>query len=167
MTVTYEAILSTTLVSAQSSVVIGSGGTIPQTYTDLILVISYTGTLSSAEARIQLNGDTGSNYSWTQLYGNGSSAASYRASNVTNLPVLPNEASSTTVPSVFVLNFQNYSNTTTNKTVLYRSSITSLATTANVGLWRNTGAITSINVFTNASTFTAGSTFSLYGIKAE
>jgi hypothetical protein len=160
---TYTPIATTTLGSAAASVTFSS---ISGSYTDLVLVVSYTGTLATAEARLQLNSDTGSNYSWTQLYGNGSSAASYRASNVTNLPLLPNEASSTTVPSTMIVNLQNYSNSTTNKTLLYRSSITSLATTANVGLWRNTSAITSIYLFTSASTFAIGSTFTLYGVKS-
>jgi hypothetical protein len=158
---TYEAIFTETLASAQASVTFSS---IPGTYTDLVLIVSHLGTLATAEARIQLNSDTGSNYSWTQLYGNGSSAASYRASSATSLPLLPNEASSTTVPSSMIVNLQNYSNTTTNKTVLYRGNVTSLATSANVGLYRSTSAITAINVFTNVSTFAAGSTFSLYGI---
>jgi hypothetical protein len=160
---TYFAIAEQTLGSAATSVTFSS---IPSTYTDLVLVISHTGTLATAEARLQLNSDTGSNYSWTQLYGNGSSAASYRVSNASNLPLLPNEASSTTVPSTMIVNLQNYSNTTTNKTLLYRSGISSLATSANVGLWRSTSAITSIYLFTPTSTFATGATFSLYGIKA-
>jgi hypothetical protein len=163
MASTYEPIATTTLGSAASSVTFSS---ISGTYTDLVLIVSHLGTLATAEARIQLNSDTGSNYSWTQLYGNGSSAASYRASSATSLPLLPNEASSTTVPSTLIVNLQNYSNSTTNKTVLYRSSVTSLATSANVGLYRSTSAITAINVFTNVSTFATGSTFTLYGIKA-
>ena len=160
---TYTPIATTTLGSAAASVTFSS---ISGSYTDLVLIVSHTGTLATAEARLQLNSDTGSNYSWTQLYGNGSSAASYRASNVSNLPLLPNEASSTTAPSTMIVNLQNYSNTTTNKTLIYRSGITSLATTANVGLWRNTSAITSIYLFTSASTFATGSTFTLYGVKS-
>lgn len=163
MAVTYEPIATYTSTGVINGYTFTS---IPSTYTDLVMQVSYLGTLATAEGRIQLNSDTGSNYSWTQLYGNGSSAASYRAPNVTSLPLLPNEASSTTVPSVVTVNLQNYSNTTTNKTLLYRSNVTSLATTANVGLWRSTAAITSIYVYTATSTFAAGSTFTLYGIKA-
>lgn len=71
--------------------------------------------------------------------------------------------------SVNVINVENYSNTTTNKTVIARSNSSSsiAGTVAVAGLWRSTSAITSITVFcTNGSNIKAGSTFSLYGIKA-
>jgi hypothetical protein len=164
MAKTYEPIATNTLGSATATV---SFSSIAATYTDLVLVVSHLGTLATAEAKIQFNGDTATNYSWTQLYGNGTSAASYRASSVSSIPLLPNEASSTTVPSAIIVNIQNYANATTFKTVIYRGSVTSLATSANVGLWRKTPeAINSITVFTPVSTFAAGSTFTLYGIKS-
>ncbi len=63
------------------------------------------------------------------------------------------------------INVMNYSNTTTYKTILSRSS--DLYTEASVNLWRNTAAITSIIIGAQgAYTFSAGSTFTLYGIKA-
>jgi len=161
---TYEPIATYTISSAASTYTFNS---IPATYTDLVFIVNHLGTLATAEARIQFNSDTASNYSWTQLYGNGSSALSYRAANVTSLPLIPNEASSTTVPSAMIVNIQNYANTTTYKTVIYRGNVSSLATTANVGLWRKTPeAINSITIFTPVSTFASGSTFTLYGIKA-
>jgi len=60
----------------------------------------------------------------------------------------------------------NYSNTTTNKTVIGRHNGAS-GPVASVGLWRNTAAINSIRISnSSAVNFTIGSTFSLYGIKA-
>jgi hypothetical protein len=50
---------------------------------------------------------------------------------------------------------------------LARGNIASGGTEAVVGLWRNTAAITDIQLFAAASTFAIGSTFTLYGIKAE
>jgi hypothetical protein len=62
----------------------------------------------------------------------------------------------------------NYSNSTTNKTVLSRGGNAATWVTTNVGLWRNTAAITSIKVFASdgTSNMNSGSTFSLYGILA-
>ena len=63
----------------------------------------------------------------------------------------------------------NYSNTTTNKTVLARGNRASSGVVAQVGMWGNTSAITSItidNVDSASANFVAGSTFTLYGIKA-
>jgi len=108
--------------------------------------------------------DTGSNYSMTIMAGNGSTAASVRGSNRTSIGLDYYGAIDTTAKATYVVNFQNYSNTTTNKTVLLRSS-TGYATEATVGLWRSTSAINTLSLY--GVTFATGSTFSLYGIKAE
>ena len=163
MTVTYEAITSTTLGSAQSSVVLGSGGTIPQGYTDLVIVCN-TGVTSTTNDYVRLNGDTGSNYSWTRMVGSGSTATSSRGTNDTKMLV---GDVTTTIVTTQIIHIQNYSNTTTNKTILTRSSSPNSAVTASVGLWRNTAAVTSVTLLPDGTTWLAGSTFSLYGIKAE
>jgi hypothetical protein len=60
----------------------------------------------------------------------------------------------------------NYSNATTYKTALARTSEDGVAA-AYVGLWRSTSAITSITIDKGSSdNFASGSTFTLYGIKA-
>ena len=56
---TYEPIATTTLTSAVSSV---SFGSIPQTYTDLILVNYFATTTVNEDAYVQFNSDTASNY---------------------------------------------------------------------------------------------------------
>jgi hypothetical protein len=56
---------------------------IPSTYTDLVLIIGGGSTSASVVSQLQFNGDTGSNYSWTALYGTGSAASSARSSNTT------------------------------------------------------------------------------------
>jgi hypothetical protein len=66
-----------------------------------------------------------------------------------------------------LVNVMNYSNATTYKTFLARGNIAAGGTEAVVGLWRNTAAITSLELLPTASTFATGSTFTLYGIKAE
>jgi hypothetical protein len=117
---------------------------------------------------VNFNGDTGSNYSQTFLFGNGSTAGSSRGSNQAFIyagDISATGGSSYTGMSNVVLQIQNYSNTTTNKTLLSRVSSPNLFVEAVVGLWRSTAAITSIALdLEGTPQFIAGSTFSLYGI---
>ena len=74
---TYTPIASVTLSAATSSVTFSG---IPQTYTDLVVVINAGNSGGTGYGiALQCNNDTGSNYSFTQLYGTGSAATSYGA----------------------------------------------------------------------------------------
>jgi hypothetical protein len=128
----------------------------------LQLVIS--GTLSSSgNVYVQFNSDTASNYSVTELYGDGSSAVSARYTNY-NYAFC---AFIGTTQSNAIINFQNYSNTTTNKTLLARANFPGNYVISRVGLWRSTAAITSMTLSqANGFTFQTGSTFTIYGIAA-
>jgi hypothetical protein len=130
-------------------------------------MIINTGATIADDIGCQFNGDTGSNYSFTVLSGNGSSALSGRATNATRLNFSSNAYMRTTLTQNTIINFQNYSNSTTYKTVLNRANIAEGAAEAIAGLWRSTSAITTIRVFCdhNAGSFVSGSTFSLYGIQ--
>jgi hypothetical protein len=161
---TYVAIATNTLGSAAASVTFSS---IPGTYTDLVLVCN-TGVTAAGGYTLymRLNGDTTTLYSGTRLSGNGSAAASYRASSLSFIFAglnLPN-----TLTNNVIFNLMNYSNTTTNKTVLYRMNDASGGVATGVGLYRSTSAITSIELSAEAgaTTLLAGSTFTLYGILA-
>ena len=165
-TSTYEPIETNTLVSAQSSITFGSGGTIPQTYTDLVLVYSAK-VSAAADIGMYFNGVTGTSYSSTYLSGNGSTAVSARLSNRGSIELDYNGYPDSTNFNTQICNIMNYSNTTTYKTTISRSSNASTGTDAVVGLYRDTIAITSITLDPiGAATFSAGSTFTLYGIKA-
>lgn len=159
MAVTYDAIATTTLGSAVSSYTFTS---IPSTYTDLIIVASNGTTSGSGVMTFQINGDTATNYSTTSLEGNGTGAVSQRQSNQAQAYIVGFQAASYTSPYISIINFMNYANTSTYKTVISRSS--SSAASAYVNLWRSTSAITSIQLTAPSTTFTAGSTFTLYGI---
>ena len=158
---TYTSIATTTLGSTVGSYTFTS---IPSTYTDLVLVTNLA-TDSAVEFRLRVgNGsiDTGSNYSMTYLIGTGSSAISSRESNATW--AYSGYTSSTALNKMHIFNFQNYSNTTTNKTWLMRYSAADTAATTVVGLWRSTSAINQIQLLANGSNLTAGSTLTLYGV---
>lgn len=156
MPATYEPIATTTLGSAAVSFTFSS---IPSTYTDLELV--FAGTDSAfGSLNIQLNGDTATNYSYTILTGDGTTAASSRGTSVAQM----NLGVTGTSQSVSKFFFMNYANTTTYKTVLGRGNIASNQVRAGVGMRRNTAAITSITV--QGTSLQIGSTLTLYGIKA-
>jgi hypothetical protein len=167
MAITYEPIVSTTLTSATASVVFGS---IPSTYTDLVLITSTQHTNADTSSRLYLrfNGDSATNYSYTQLRGSGSAAFSTRESNI-NTPWIGFVAPNTTATdfSIAKTNIANYSNSTTYKTFISRGDGVSngnYPVIANVCMWRSTAAINSIIVASENYNFSSGSTFTLYGI---
>jgi len=162
MVKTYEPIATYTIPSATANYTFSS---ISGTYTDLVIVVTGNST-AAADLWMQVNGDTGSNYSTTQLSGTGSSALSQRSANRSPFNVNFNAYMSTTVAANYIIQLQNYSNATTYKTMLARCNNANQAVDATVGLWRNTAAITSVTLIANGSTFATGSTFTLYGIKA-
>jgi len=156
---TYDKIDKTIIGSAQASVTFS---TIPSTYTDLVVVFSGS-TTSGNLVKVQFNGDTvDTNYSSTLLWGSGSSVSSSRYS-VGWTFVIP--SGSNDMQNVLV-NVNNYSNSTTFKSYLSRANQPAISTTAGVGLWRNTAAITSLTLAVSGNQFTSGSSFTLYGIKA-
>lgn len=166
---TFSQIASTTLGSAASSVTFSS---IPSTYTDLVLVANVGSNNDAQVFSCRINSDTGTNYSITQLLGQGSAASSTRDSSQTKMNISKGVGVTTTNNGMVVVsNFNNYSNTTTYKTVLSRvgeATGTYIGTAATVGLWRSTAAITSIELSLNngTTTFNTGSTFNLYGVTA-
>jgi hypothetical protein len=168
MTATYEAIATKT----------GTGGsalidftTIPQTYTDLVLVVQAATPSGATTLATRLSTDNGStfdstaNYSRTFVYGDGSSAGSARNTSIDSAYLGSIEASTITT---YIIQFMNYSNTTTFKTFLARANNTSWTVAGIVDLWRATNAISGIRLL-NLSGFNFGTTTTatLYGIKAE
>lgn len=168
MATTYEPIATTTLSSGTGTVTFSS---IPNTYTDLVLVTSVIGTTGDY-LRVRFgNGsiDSGSNYSTTVLAAsNGSGGpASYRYANNTVAYVIVEGLTNSSNPSINVMNIFNYSNTSTYKTFINRSAHTSgTVTETSVSMWRSTSAIDTVRVFQDTYNMAAGSTFTLYGIKA-
>lgn len=167
MTATYDCIATTTLTGTQNSVEFTS---ISGSFTDLILVGQPKGS-SAEDVRCQVNSDTGSNYSSTILSINASSTGTtVNRTNQTAATVgYYFSGLNSTNGGALTIHFQNYSNTTTNKTFLSRSGVGNVnSLDAIVSLWRSNSAITSIKIiYNNSANFDSGSTFTLYGIKAE
>ena len=159
MPATYEKIQSTTLGSAQSSITFSS---ISSGYTDLRLIVSGK-TSSDDEIYIQLNSDTGSNYSLTLLYGDGASAASARSANQTKFKENVFDSAN---PSFFTMDLFSYAGSTF-KTALFTSNEDQNGSgyvRNSVQLWRSTSAVNSIYIFPASANFAIGTTATLYGI---
>jgi hypothetical protein len=160
MPATYEPIATTTLSSAQSSIIFSS---ITGTYTDLVLVgVGTVATVSYIDVQVG-NGsaDTGTNYCFVRQIGFGTSPYTDRYANATQWqPNLGNATIGNMVMQIF-----NYSNTTTFKSMLSRDVVPT--GTGNIaGTWRSTAAINYIRILGgNGNNINSGATFTLYGIK--
>lgn len=160
-----------TLINTQT---IGAGGaasidftSIPQTYTDLVLV--YNGRSSNATgaqtALMSFNSSTAS-FSERRLYGNGSSASSDSVAR--ELGIVPGSTATASTFSSSMCYIPNYAGAT-NKAFSVDCVSENNGTTGYqliyAGLWSNTSAITSISITLDAGNHVQYSTASLYGIK--
>jgi len=163
MPATYEPIATTTLGSAASSITFNSIGA---GYTDLRVVLLVTSTsLDQRSPRLTFNNDTGTNYSFTYINGDGTSAVSGRSTSVANIN-LAYHGTDLTKPVFYTVDVFSYAGST-NKTVLGTGSEDKNGSGSAhrvVGLWRNTAAITRIDLTSNTGTFSTGTTATLYGI---
>ena len=159
---------------------VGSGGvasitfnSIPQTFTDLKVVVSCRVDVSGTRMNVNLrfNGSSSSIYSNTVVSGGGSSASSGR--NYTgNTQIYLNEVNGNTSTANTFSNFEiyvpNYANTSTYKSFtadsVYENNITEAYQVLCAGLFLSTNAISSITLFPGAYNFMQYSTFSLYGV---
>ena len=157
---TYTPIATTTLGSAAASYTFSS---IPSTYTDLIVTVTAINATGVSVLGIRFNSDSASNYSWTRLYGDGTSAVSDRSTSQIQGNI---GATSNTTQTINIAQIMNYANTTIYKTVIARGNNAAGATSAIVSLWKATpAAINSLTVVdVNGYNFSVGSTFTLYGI---
>lgn len=166
MAKTYEPIATSTLGSAAVSITFSS---IPNTYTDLKIIVSNAKvTATGFSGYLRFNSDSGTNYSFTLLGGNGTSASTSASATRNTLPIMGWITNlSTTTPSMAIIEVFSYAGST-NKTVLTKAVYDlngSGATENYVGLWSNTSAINNITVNQSGGTgWAAGTTATLYGI---
>ena len=156
---TYTPIATTTISSSTASYTFSS---IPSTYTDLVLIIGGKNTATDQGIVVQVgNGsvDTGTNYSTTYILGDGANASSGRDTSGTYAIVGRMDGTASTS----IVHFMNYSNTTTNKTILGRGNDGTYVI-QHVSLWRSTSAINTIKVYNLSSVNFSVATLTLYGI---
>jgi hypothetical protein len=163
-TPTYESIVSYTLPSAGNNIILGSGGegTIPSTFTDLVLVID--GALASGgtgSCYLRFNGSSSSQYSFSRLLTTGGAFANAQGTLSTQLLFSDLSADKFTVVSQIM----DYTNINTYTTVLTQQYSGATYTGQFVGRW-NSGAVINAITIIGHQNFNTGTTFSLYGIKA-
>lgn len=163
MAVTYEPISTTTLGSAQSSITISS---IPNTYTDLLIVA--TGSASSLNQNnwLRLNSNSSTVYSTTMINGNGSATNSKNRNSDNAFLIDYWGTGASGAMNNFIIHINNYANTNINKTVLIRSTDTTQEAQLTVGLYPSTSAISSITLFPAGGNYNTGFTLTVYGILA-
>lgn len=164
-------------------VIVGSGGAssitffnIPQTYQHLQLKIIGRSNRTSATSdyfNLQLNGDTGNNYSFHVLQGNGSAvgAGGYATQTSIELARIAAFDASANVFGAVIVDLLDYTSTTKNKIIRQfggsdnnGNGLVSLHS----GLWINTSSVNSLIIkpFAGSASWIQYSTASLYGVKA-
>lgn len=161
MPTTYEPIATTTLGSAVTTF---SFTSIPATFTDLVVVISAPGITggTSMDSDMRFNADAGGNYGHVRWQNAGTDRG-------TSLTYIPIGAPRSDTRHISVINIFNYSNTTTFKPVLARTSFggSDSVVEAYSGLWRSTSAINQITFISGQSrNYNTGTMATIYGIKA-
>lgn len=156
-TSTYIPLATITLASTDSSIDFAN---IPTTgYRDLVLVARPLMTVAGSEARITINGDTGTNY--PNIYVGGSGSSTFAVPATGNAYYDANQMDTT---AIGVYHFLDYSATDKHKVILHRTTRPGNYTLMQVTRWTNTAAITTLKIYPSGGTFDVGSIWSLYGI---
>lgn len=162
---TYEPLATTTVSGSASSITFSS---ISSSYTDLRLVIyAVVNGAATADLLIRFNGDTGTNYSYTEMIGSDTTASGARANNQSSIQITE-AAWGTTTGALAIVEINSYGGVL-NKSVLTIGSRNSAGSPTGrvvrgVGTWRG-AAISSINIRTSYDNLMGvGSIATLYGI---
>lgn len=159
MAATHELIATGTLNSGNPRVVFSS---IPATYTDLQIVGCFMGSVE-AYVGVQFNGDTGTNYSST-FWAN-RDAGKQSTNRIAGGPTYSATANDT---CAVLIDINSYAQTNKYKTARVRNASAGADSVIfSEGVWRNTAAISSIDIWSQTgNNYAAGTSISLYGIKA-
>ncbi len=145
---------------------------IPATYTDLCVMVSGRSARAATrdELMIRFNSDTGNNYSYRTVGGDGSTAFSQSGSGVSailrgDMPASTATANTFGSACIYIPNYAGSTNKSLSSDDAMENNATSSYLTLRAGLWSNTAAITTVTVLPEVSTFVQYSTATLYGIK--
>jgi hypothetical protein len=157
-----------------STVTVGAGGAasieftgIPQTGTDLLLVVSPRVSLQFASVGVRFNNDSGSNYSRRVLRGNGS-AASSRSDGTDRIFFGISSGTGDTANtfgsmSLYIPNYAGSQAKSTSSESVSESNATTAFQDLVAGRWSGTAAITTLTLSTESvDVFLQHSTASLY-----
>ena len=163
-------IADVTVASPQATIDFSS---IPQGYTDLVLVLSSRDSISGAspgQGAIRFNGDSGNNYSRRFLRGNGSTVDSSSSTGVSAIilrVMQPNGATANVFGSMtmYIPNYtgSNYKSLSIDN--ITENNATEAHAELNAGIWNSTSAITSMSILSaSGASMLTNSTFTLYGV---
>jgi hypothetical protein len=143
----------------------GTGASIPQTYTDLLLVFSARVSVTDGGLRLRVNGST-ANLSTRLLYGNGSTATS--ATDTTYLGSVPNSgwtANTFGNGSLYIPNYTSSVAKPFTADLVDENNGTTGIQWLTAGQFNSSSAITSLALFNaGGGNFVQHSSASLYGI---
>jgi hypothetical protein len=158
----YESIATVTASGGETSFTFSS---IPSTYKSL-QIRGINSNASDPVTLMRFNGDTGTNYAWHVLYGNGSAGAASGVSG--NAMYFVYTSSTAGIFGSTVTDIIDYASTSKYKTLRALSGNDRNGAgdmTFYSGLWQSTSAISSITILPASGNFRQYSTFALYGIK--
>jgi hypothetical protein len=168
---------------ALSTITVPSGGLasitfagIPNTYKHLQIRAIFRDSTASVgldEMYFRFNGDTGSNYAYHTLYGDGAAAAALngtsRSTGILCRTSIPRNSTTANAFGTAIFDILDYANTSKNKTTRCLAGVDlngSGAVELTSSLWMSTAAINSIVLTAEASAnFVQYSQFSLYGVR--
>lgn len=165
-----DALASATLSTTASSVTFAG---IPQGYKHL--QIRSTARDNSAAGtvtymKVNFNNDSGSNYAYHRLFGDGSGVTTDSGSSIaqTYANFALANSSTTQIMGASIIDILDYTSTSKHKTIRTFAGADqngSGRVGISSGLWMSTSAITSIVLVADTGTFGANSSFALYGVK--
>lgn len=156
-----------------ATVTVGSGGAasidftnIPQTYTDLHLLVSIREeTSATAVAFIRFNNTT-TNRSERYLQGNGSSAVSGTTTVLQFIACQPSDTANTFGnASIYIPNYTSSNYKSVSSDSVSENNSTTAFSRLVAGLWSSTSAINQITITTDTGDVAQHSSATLYGIK--
>jgi hypothetical protein len=176
VTNSYESIATVTVGSGGSSTITFSS--IPSTFKHLqvrYIARNNRATFGNDAMILRFNSDSGNNYAWHSLKGDGGSANSGAVTS-TNRILTDTSAGSGAPANTFgagIIDILDYASTNKYKTARILSGVDVNGTVSgsggvmqfSSGLWQNTAAITSIVITPDNPNFQEFSSFALYGIK--
>lgn len=166
---------------------VGTGGnfdidftSIPSTFKHLqirgIVKDTFTTSASVSNLTVRFNNDSGNNYAWHNLIGNGSAASATGAAS-TNIidiksAIIASHSTQANTVGTFIIDILDYASTSKNKTVRIFHGIDANISSTNYtvgitsGLWQSTSAINRITIGNpNLNFYTTTTSIALYGIK--
>jgi len=157
-----------------ATVTVGSGGasfieftSIPSTFEHLHIRYSCLNSTTTSSL-MQVNSDTGSNYSYHYL-GRAGAASVVAGGGSTQSNIFLGNTQADAIPMVHIIDILDYKNTNKYKTIRLLSGGYQSAYAPWVGLlsglWQNTNAITSLKLYPGSGTLSQYSKATLYGIK--